>query len=104
MGRAPTVPNICGRSTTSLTGRPACCAAIAASTTCDHTEPLQPKPPPTNGQTTRTFSAGMPSVPDTALRTPVMYWVESYSVSSSPSQLAIVACGSIGLWFSIGVV
>ena len=54
-------------SSTSLTGRPIAFAAIAASTTCDHAEPLQPKPPPTNGEITRTSSGSMPSVPATRL-------------------------------------
>jgi hypothetical protein len=32
---------------TSLTGRPTALAASAACATCDHGEPLQPKPSPT---------------------------------------------------------
>ena len=33
---------------------------MAASTTCDQVEPLQPKPPPTKGEMTRTLSGEMP--------------------------------------------
>ena len=46
-GRWPTSENICCRVSTSLTGRPTALAASAASATCDHGVPLQPKPPPT---------------------------------------------------------
>ncbi len=65
-GRAPTGPNICGRSSTRRTGRPVCFAAIAHSDTCDHDEPLQPKPPPINGEITRTSPGAMPNVWATA--------------------------------------
>ena len=76
-GRPPTGPNICGRASEIFTGRAARCAAIAASTTCDQVEPLQPKPPPTKGETTRTRSGWMPRVFATVSRTPEMYCVES---------------------------
>jgi hypothetical protein len=76
-GLPPTGPNICGRASTSFTGRPACRAAIAASTTCDHVEPLQPNPPPTKGSMTRTVSGEMPSVFATVSRTPETYCVAS---------------------------
>ena len=102
-GRPPTGPNICGRSRTSLTGRPAWRAAIAASTTCDHTEPLQPNPPPTNGHTTRSLSGDRPSVLATVRRTPETYCVLSYNVRESPSHTAMVAWGSMGLCVSMGV-
>jgi hypothetical protein len=46
-GRCPTSENICGRVNTSLTGRSSNLAAIVARMTCDHGDPLQPKPPPT---------------------------------------------------------
>ena len=65
------------RSSASLTGRPSWRAAIAASTTCDHTEPLQPKPPPTNGEITRTFSSAMPKRFASVLRQPKTPCVES---------------------------
>ena len=61
-GRLPTGPNICGRSSTSFTGRPTALAHSAASATCDQAEPLQPKPPPTNGSITDTFSGAMPKI------------------------------------------
>lgn len=96
-GREPTGPNICGRVSTSRTGRPACFAAIAHSDTCDHDEPLQPKPPPRNGDSTRTCSGAMPNTAATAVLAPDTPCVASCSVSVGPSQRAIVACGSIGL-------
>src|SRR5207244_615059 len=80
VARPPTGPNICGRVSAIFTGRLAFSAAMAASTTCDQVEPLQPKPPPTKGDTTRTRSSGMPSVFATVSFTPEMYCVLSYSV------------------------
>ena len=77
-GRCPTSENICWRVSISFTGRPTARAAIAASTTCDHGVPLQPKPPPTYSDSTRTFFA------------------------SSPNTCASLF--SIGLWFSTGIV
>ena len=46
----------------------------------------------------------MPSVLATKRFTPYTYCVASYNVSRSPSHRAIVECGSIALWVSIGVV
>ena len=73
----PTGPNICGRSSTSRTGRPVCFAAIAHNDTCDHDEPLQPKPPPTNGEITRTSPGDMPNVFAIACAAPLTPCVES---------------------------
>ena len=98
------MPNICGRWSTSFTGRPSFRAAMAASGTCDHTEPLQPKPPPTKGQMTRTLSFGTPSVLASVCCAPLMYWVVSYTVKRSPCQRAMEAWGSMGLWCCMGVV
>src|ERR1700685_4867736 len=53
--RNPSMPNICGRETASLTGRLTCLAAIAERITCDQTGPLLPKPPPRYGEITRTL-------------------------------------------------
>ncbi len=97
-GRLPTEPNICGRSSASLTGRPTALAHIAAKATCDHAEPLQPKPPPRNGSITVTFSGAMPKILASVVLTPPTFWVASCSVSLSPFHSAMVACGSIGLW------
>ncbi len=77
IGRPPTGPHICGRSRTTLTGRFTARAAIAAITTCDQVDPLQPKPPPTNGQTTWTLAASIPRLFATMLCTPPMDCVES---------------------------
>src|SRR5471032_2164386 len=76
-GLAPTGPNICGRSSTSRTGRPVCFDAIAHNDTCDHDEPLQPNPPPTNGEITRTSPGETPSVLATANAALLTPWVES---------------------------
>ena len=96
-GRPPTGPNSCGRCITSRTGRPSWRAASAARITCDHAEPLPPNAPPTNAERTCTRSGEMPKVLASVLRTPATYWVESSTDRRSPSQLASVACGSIGL-------
>jgi hypothetical protein len=97
MGRPPTGPNIWRRVRTSLTGRFTRCAAIAASASCDHAPPLLPKPPPVKYEMTFTFSGGMPKVFATVLRTEKIPCVDSYSVSMSPSQLAIVLWTSMAL-------
>jgi hypothetical protein len=103
-GRPPTGPNSCGRCITSRTGRPSWRDAIAARITCDHAEPLPPNAPPTKDERTCTSSGEMPKVLASVLRTPATYCVESSMDSFSPSQLASVACGSIGLWCWNGVV
>ncbi|GAA3114061.1 hypothetical protein GCM10020001_036550 [Nonomuraea salmonea] len=67
------------------------------------TEPLPPNPPPTYGDSTRTFPSGTPNRLARCLRRKAMLWVLSCTVSSSPFQTAVVACGSIALWFRAGV-
>ena len=52
---------------------------------------------------TRTFSFGKPNICASTLRRLTTPCVESYSVSISPSQIAVVACSSSGLWVSAGV-
>ena len=60
-----------------------------------------PKAPPTKGDTTRTS-------PLARLKTPVTYfwvlptpWILSWTVRlPSPCHTTVVACGSIGLWYS----
>ena len=79
-------------------------AASAASTTCDQAEPLQPKPPPTNGRDHVTFSGAMPKIFASVVLHAADVLGRVVQVSRSPSQSATVACGSIGLWCSIGVV
>ncbi len=73
-----------------------------------HTNPLPPKPPPRNFETTRIDPAlrrGMPSAsanPSRIMWTPP--WAASCTVRPpSSSQLAIVTGGSIGLWWWTGV-
>ncbi len=103
-GRWPTEVNICARVRLSCTGRRVTRAASAASMVCGHWKPLQPKPPPVNGQSTRTFSRGMPKTWARTSRVPTTACVASSTVSRSPSQRATVAEGSIGLLVSTGVV
>ena len=59
-GRKPVPKYICLRVSTSLTGRPISRAASAASSVRPARSPL-PKAPPTNGEMTRTESAGTPN-------------------------------------------
>ncbi len=63
------------------------------------TEPLPPKPPPTYGAITRTPATGTSNLRARCLRTQSMLCVASWTVSRSPSHAAVVACGSIALWW-----
>jgi len=95
--------NIICRVTASFTGAPTTRAARTASTTFGRALPLEPKPPPTCSARTRT-SAG--STPNSVARSPataLVPWVESQTVRASPSQTAVLACGSMGLLNSAGV-
>ena len=77
---------------------------MTVSSVPDQTKPLAPKPPPTNGASTRTFSSGTSNRRARCLRNQSMFWAVSQTVRESPSQTAVVACGSIALWFWVGVV
>ena len=103
LGRCPVDVNICGRVSTSFTGRPHVRAACAASATCCHKNPFDPNAPPRNGALTRTLSASIPSIAATIFRVPCTHRVLSCSCSRSPSHTASVAEGSIGLWCTTGV-
>ncbi len=70
----------------------------------DQTKPLPPNPPPTKGARTRTFSTGTSNRRARCLRNQSTFWELSQTVSRSPSQTAVVACGSMALWFWLGVV
>ena len=89
--------------TASLTGLPVSLAQIAASTACGRGVPFDPNPPPTWWETTRTRSASRPSASASVWAARHAPWVESYSVSRWSSQMATVACGSIALLCSAGV-
>ena len=102
-GRWPTVWNIILRLTTSLTGLPSCRAAAAASGQCVQGNSLPPKPEPTNFVMTRTFSFGKPNICASTLRRLTTPCDDSYSVNVDPSQIAVVACSSMGLCVSAGV-
>jgi hypothetical protein len=97
-GLKPVPKYICLRLSTSLTGRFVSRAARAATTLCGQQRRPLPKPPPTNGLMTRTASAGRPNTAASSSCVPITHCVLSQTVSLSPSQRAMVACGSIGLW------
>ena len=59
---------------------------------------LPPKPPPTKGVRTRTFSSGTPRSSAAALRSGKGVWVEAQTVARSPSTRASAAWGSMGAW------
>ena len=105
-GRCPTVSNISRRESARFTARPGTVrAASTVSTVPACREPLVPKPPPTCGDATSTSSSASPNSPATVSRAPATPCEDSWSTTwSSPSQQAIVACGSIGLWCCTGVV
>ena len=94
---------ICSRVSASFTGRPTALEAATAIQTCGQASPLLPNAPPTKGDSTRTFSVFSPNRSHSISRTPNTYCEASCTVSLSPSQAAVVACGSSGLWFSRGV-
>jgi hypothetical protein len=72
---------------------------MAASVTRGQTIALLPNAPPTKRVITRTLVGGRPSSAATVSWVAVIPMVESYRVSSSSSQTAVVADGSIGLWW-----
>ncbi len=90
---------ICLRVRTTLTGRFVSRAASAATTVCGQQRSPLPKPPPTNGEMTRTDSTGRSNTVESSVWVPTTHWVLSHTVSLSPFQRAMVACGSIGLWW-----
>src|SRR5665213_1011347 len=97
--RLPEQVNICSvRLRASFTGRFTNLAAIGANNELAHVKPFDPNPPPINGDITLTLSFGIPNMIAMRLRSPKTDWVESYTISWSPSHSAMVACGSIGLW------
>jgi hypothetical protein len=102
-GRWPFVKKSCLRGSHNFTGRFTSRAAKTPISTCGHDEPLLPNAPPTNGETTWTFSRGMPKARASVWREAKMFCVESWSVTRSPSQAATIACASIGLWWWYGV-
>ena len=67
--RCPIPVNICGRVSTSFTGRPAVRAASTVKTTCGQTRSPAPNPPPTNGASTRIPLSGTPKAAASVART-----------------------------------
>ena len=96
-GRYPFDVNICCRARTSFTGRPTLRAAIAARMVCHQNDPLQPNPPPTNGEITCTLSGEMPNTCAQMARSATTACVVSYSVTLSPSHAAMLAWGFHGI-------
>ena len=94
-GRCVVLLKMKGRGSATFTGRPAARAPSAASNASERRNNLLPKPPPMNGEIRRTFSLGMPSVLAMSPVPQSIIWFEVQSVSLSPSQAAIEACGSI---------
>ncbi len=94
-GRCVVLLIINGRASATFTGRRAAFAPSAASTTSARSHSLPPKPPPMYGDTMRTFSFGMPSVLARSVTPQSIIWFDVHTVSLSPSQAAIDACGSI---------
>ncbi len=78
-------------------------AAITAATWCGRTA-LDPKPPPTCSDRTRTDPASREKRLASSIATSMLPWLESTTSSRPPSQRAVAACGSMGLWCSSGVV
>ena len=79
--------------------------AIAARTTCGRGVPFEPKPPPTWGEITRTRrGVETEGLRDRLARRSTRPGSSRTDVRPPPSQTAIVACGSIGLLCSAGVV
>jgi hypothetical protein len=87
-----------------LTGRSTTFAAIAASATFGRGSPLEPNPPPTCGEITRTWPGSSPNSLPIERATPEALCVESWSVRPPCSHAATVACGSSGLLWKAGVV
>ena len=101
--RWPTGPYICSRRSTSLTGLFTRRAAMMPRICGPEIKPLQPKPPPRKGLRICTFSGAMPNRPamrDCAIASP---WLGVSIESLSRSHVAVIACGSIGLWYCAGV-
>ena len=94
----PPEVNIWPRGRTSRTGRRTCWAARAVRVTCGQTMALDPKAPPTKRVSTRILDGDSPSSAATVSCTALMPWQESYSVSWSPSQAAVVVSASSALW------
>ena len=93
-GRCGVLLNMKGRGSATFTGR-AARAPSAASSASARTKSLPPKPPPTYGEIMRTFSLGSPSVVARSVAFQSIIWFDVHTVSMSPFQAAIDACGSI---------
>src|SRR5947207_4352776 len=103
-GRCPTTVKVCSRVSTVLTGRPRSRAAAAVSGVWAQLPHLLPNPPPTYGPSACTFAASTPSVVARRLTTSMTPCVAVWTVNWSLVHAATVACGSIALWCSTGVV
>jgi len=104
-GRWPSEVNICGRVSTSLTGRPTTRAASAVKITCVQDAESGPEPALPGTETrTRTSVSGRSNTVARVRRTSIGSWLASWTVSRSPSQRATVAKSPIGLGVTAAVV
>ncbi|MNV97435.1 hypothetical protein D3C71_1925550 [compost metagenome] len=94
-GRWVVLFGIIGRGSATFTGRPTALAAKAARTASTLRKSLPPKPPPINGDIRWTFSLSTPRVVARSVRDQSIIWFDVHTVTSSPSHVAIEACGSI---------
>ena len=103
-GRCVELFIVSGRCIAILTGRPAALAPSAAQTASARTNSLPPKPPPTNGESSRIFSGATDRIFASDRLLHAIIWLEVHSVSLSPCHDPMVANGSIIAWLSSGVV
>ena len=97
--------NIWSRVSSTRTDRSSCSAASTARNNWYCGRRPEPKPPPTKGDTTRTSSFASPNTLVTYWRLLPTPWILSWTVMRpSPSQITVVACGSIGWWNSAATV
>jgi len=87
-----------------VAGRPRTRAASAVKITCGQARSPAPNPPPRYGTSTRTSFSGTSNTVARLWRSIIGAWVESCTVSRSPSQRAKVANSPSGLLVSAAVV
>ena len=90
---------ICWRVNATLTGRFNSRAASAARIASPYTGSLPPKPPPMNSAITSTWSGLILSVEAMHWCADSTSWTADRTVRRLPDHSAVLACGSIWLWF-----
>ncbi len=96
--RPPTMRYTPSRLSIKRSGRPASFAAATATTWWSH-KPLPPKPPPTNGDKTRTCPFFRPKSLASAPALGATICVASWTSSSPSVQATVRAWSSMALWF-----